>query len=124
MEAKGYVAGKSEVGYVYYPAEGVKTSEEIFKNVMTELCDEEDQKTIRQFLSYLQGTDQISPFDSSKIMIAFVLEFQAEIFMAWGCDHHVRSPFFTSAEQLKSMINKTLALWEADGVTRDMPGGH
>ena len=29
MEAKGYVAGKSEVGYVYYPAEGVKTSEEI-----------------------------------------------------------------------------------------------
>ncbi|MBE5061862.1 hypothetical protein INF30_01075 [Lachnospiraceae bacterium DSM 108991] len=32
MEAKGYVAGKSEVGYVYYPAEGVKTSEEIAVN--------------------------------------------------------------------------------------------
>ncbi len=32
MEAKGYVAAESEVGSVYYPAEGVKTSEEIAVN--------------------------------------------------------------------------------------------
>ncbi|KAK8881074.1 hypothetical protein M9Y10_003802 [Tritrichomonas musculus] len=96
-------------------------SKEIFKQVMTEWCNEEYQQNIRDFLRYLSGVPTLSPLHQHKWKIAF--DFSVEknaILMVWACENIVRSPLFESVDQCKKIILETIKMHQSDPISRDI----